>query len=300
MSRGGVDQAGAAWQTSPIVLELPTPRSHHVSAAGCTVHVVEWGTAAHPPLLLVHGGMAHARWWDLVATRLAARAHVFAVDLPGHGDSPWLDPVRYAHVEQPVVRELLGLLAPGPWTLGGHSNGGLQCVVTASDGDVPVDRLVLVDIPLDPTGPRLVRSGSGFRRMPQPRWTSREEAVAAFRLFPRDGDAPADALRHVAAHSVRARDDGTWTSKFDWRYFRERDPAAPHPYATFGPRLARLPYPTLVVRGERSSIQSAEDHAALLATIPRARGVVIGGAGHNPHVERAGETAAAIARFLGD
>jgi pimeloyl-ACP methyl ester carboxylesterase len=280
------------------VQDLPTPRSRHLVAAECSVHVVEWGIAAHPPLLLVHGGMAHARWWDLVASRLAAHAHVFAIDLPGHGDSPWLEPARYAHVEHPVLRELLRMLAPGPWALGGHSNGGLQCVVVASDGDVSVDRLVLVDIPLDPTGPRLVRSGSGFRRMPQPRWSSREEAVAAFRLFPRDGDVPADALRHVASHSVRAQDDGTWTSKFDWRYFRERDPAAPNPYAAFGARLARLSCPTLVVRGERSSVQSPDDHAALLTTIPHARGVVVAGAGHNPHIERAGETAAAIADFL--
>jgi len=277
------------------------PRPRHVVAAGCTVHVVEWGAAAQPPLLLLHGGMAHARWWDFVASRLAERAHVFAVDLPGHGESPWLEPARYAHVELAVVRELLAALLPGArWTLGGHSNGGLQAVVVASDGEPSIARLVIVDIPRDPTGDRLVRSGSGFRRMPQPRWPSRRAAVDAFRLFPRDGDAPPDVLRRLAEHSVREQDDGTWTSKFDWRYFRERDPAAPNPYAGFGARLARLPCPTLVVRGERSSIQSDEDHAAILATIPRARGAVIAGAGHNPHVERPDETAAAIARFLAE
>ena len=70
--------------------------------------------------------------------------------------------------------------------------------------------------------------------------------------------------------------------------------------ATPRARLVRLPCPTLVVRGERSSIQSDEDHAAILATIPRAHGVVIAGAGHNPHVERPDETAAAIARFVAE
>jgi pimeloyl-ACP methyl ester carboxylesterase len=122
--------------------------------------------------------------------------------------------------------------------------------------------------------------------------------VNAFRLFPKDGDPPADALRHVAETSVREQPDGTWTSKFDWRYFRERDPDAPNPYRGFAAQLARIACPTLVVRGERSSIQSADDHAALVTAIPDARGAVITGAGHNPHVERADETAAVIAAFL--
>lgn len=262
------------------------------------MHVVEWGDASAPPVLLVHGGMAHARWWDLVAARLVPHLHVFAVDLPGHGDSPWLEPARYAHVEIPVVRDLLATLAVGPWTLGGHSNGGLQAVVAVTSDHLPVERLLLVDIPRDPSAERLVKSGTVFRRMPQPRWATRAEAEAAFRLFPRDGDPPAAAIAHLAAHSVREEPDGSWTSKFDWRYFRGRDPEAPNPYRDFVMQLGRIPCPTLLVRGERSSIQSPEDHAAILAAIPHARGLVIPGAGHNPHVERAAETADAIVRFV--
>jgi pimeloyl-ACP methyl ester carboxylesterase len=273
------------------------PRSRVVSAAGCDVHVVEWGDPASPPLMLLHGGMAHARWWDAVAARLADRLHVVAVDLPGHGDSPWLEPPRYAFVELAVVHALLGEVRAGPWALGGHSNGGLQAVVAATEG-APVARLVTVDVPPDPATPQLLRSGKGFRRMPQPAWPSRDAAIAAFRLYPRDGDAPADALRHVAAHSVRELPDGTWTSKFDWRYFRGRDASAPNPYAGFAERLARIPCPTLVLRGARSTIQTAEAHATLLARIPDAHGVVIADAGHNPHIERAAETAAAIAAFV--
>lgn len=275
-----------------------SPRFRRVDAAGCDVHLVEWGEPSARPILLLHGGMAHARWWDAVASRLATSAHVVAVDLPGHGESPWLEPARYAHMEIPVIRALLRSLSPEPCILGGHSNGGLQAVVVAAAGDVALDRLVLVDIPRDPGGERLVRSGTLFRRMPQPRWRSFDEAVDAFRLFPKDGDPPADALRHVAETSVRQQPDGTWTSKFDWRYFRERDPDAPNPYFDFTAQLRRIACPTLVVRGARSSIQTAADHAELVTLIPDARGAEIAGAGHNPHVERAAETAAMIAAFL--
>jgi thioesterase domain-containing protein len=195
-----------------------------------------------------------------------------------------------------VIHELIGTLAPGPWSLGGHSNGGLLAVVAATDGS-PVVRLVTIDIPSNPVTPQLLRSGRSFRRIPQPQWTSRDEAMNAFRLFPRDGDAPPDVLRHVGWHSVRESADGTWTSKFDWRYFRSRNAESPNPYLDFDARLARIPCPTLVVRGERSSIQTADEHAILMSRIPQPHAVVIAGAGHNPHLERPADTADAIARF---
>lgn len=283
------------------MLVLPaTPRPRLLDAGGCRVHVVEWGESGRPPLLLLHGGMAHARWWDLVAARLADRLHVVAADMPGHGDSPWLEPSQYPRVELPVIQALLAQLSDGPWTLGGHSNGGLQAAVVAAAG-AALARLVLVDVPLDPTAPRLLRSGKGFRRLPQPRWATREEAVAAFRLFPRDGDAAPEVLRYLGTHSVREVGDGGWTSKFDWRYFRARSPEQASPYLGFTELLGRIRCSTLVVRGSASSIQSAEDHAALLARIPSATGTVIAAAGHNPHVEQPDATASAIAEFvLGD
>jgi pimeloyl-ACP methyl ester carboxylesterase len=241
--------------------------------------------------------MAHARWWDAVAARLAPQLHLFAVDLPGHGESPWLEPRRYAYVELPVIRALLAMLAPGPWIVAGHSNGGLQAVVLATEDDGLLRGLIVVDIPLDPMAPRLVQSGKGIRRLPQPRWPTRDAAVAAFRLFPKTGDASPETLADLGAHSVRETGDGSWTTKFDWRYFRGRDPEAPNPYVGFDARLARIRCPTLVIRGSQSSIQRAEDHETLLARLPDARGVTIAGAGHNPHVERPEATASAIRDF---
>lgn len=38
-------------------------------------------------IVLVHGGAAHARWWDHIAPLLATGRRVVAIDLSGHGDS---------------------------------------------------------------------------------------------------------------------------------------------------------------------------------------------------------------------
>ena len=57
-----------------------------VGVDGARVRARHWG----PPgdgLVLIHGGAAHARWWDHMAPLLAADSRVVALDLTGHGDS---------------------------------------------------------------------------------------------------------------------------------------------------------------------------------------------------------------------
>lgn len=41
-----------------------------------------------PPLLLLHGTTRSRRIWKPLVSPLAEKATVFAIDLPGHGDSP--------------------------------------------------------------------------------------------------------------------------------------------------------------------------------------------------------------------
>ena len=53
------------------------------------LHYVDWGNAAAPPLLLLHGGQDHCRNWDWVAERLRPDWHIIAPDLRGHGDCQW-------------------------------------------------------------------------------------------------------------------------------------------------------------------------------------------------------------------
>ena len=46
--------------------------SHYVEAAGVRLHYLEWaGPPGAPVLLLLHGYLAHAHWWDFVAPWLA-------------------------------------------------------------------------------------------------------------------------------------------------------------------------------------------------------------------------------------
>ena len=48
-----------------------------------------WGEKSNPPILLLHGFMAHAHVWDELAFFLSTNYFVIALDQRGHGDSEW-------------------------------------------------------------------------------------------------------------------------------------------------------------------------------------------------------------------
>jgi pimeloyl-ACP methyl ester carboxylesterase len=281
-------------------------RSIHLEVDGANLHVLEYGIGptggSNPsalPALLLHGGMAHSRWWDALAPLLRPALRCFALDRSGHGDSAWADPQRYGWERDLLdIEAVLRMLDPGPWVLIGHSQGGLLAVDVVTRARVPLAALVLVDIPLHPGAPRLQRTGETLRRIPQFRYASLEQAMRSFKPFPSPHRIPPPALRHLAEHSFKPTDDGGFTSKFHWAIFQRQRPEGPNPLAGFEARVARIPLPTLCVRGSESSILTADEHRQQVASLPRGRGVEIGGATHNPHVERPEETARAILSFV--
>ena len=101
------------------------PVDRFVTVNGLRIHYVDWGNAAAPPLILVHGLDRVARTFDHVAPHFTGRYRVIAVDMRGHGDSDWDPQARY--VVEDHVGDLEGLVAQlglKNITLWGNSTGG--------------------------------------------------------------------------------------------------------------------------------------------------------------------------------
>src|SRR6185436_17827458 len=65
---------------------IQTPiEERFIIVAGCRIHYLLWGKAGSPGLILVHGGFAHAHWWDFIAPLFAQDYRVAALDLSGMG-----------------------------------------------------------------------------------------------------------------------------------------------------------------------------------------------------------------------
>lgn len=123
------------------------PTRGYLRAGTISLSYLEWGGAGRP-LLLLHGITSNAWAWWRVAPALAAQGyHVYALDMPGHGES---DETHDHHMDQlgALAGAALRELALTEVTLIGHSWGGATALALASGADAlhaALSRVVLVD-----------------------------------------------------------------------------------------------------------------------------------------------------------
>ena len=112
------------------------PISHYYYSHRLKLHFWDWGVDDKPTLILVHGGLDHARNWDWVARVLREHFHVYALDLRGHGNSQWATGALYSIAEHVLdLSALADIINDSPIYLVGHSLGGT--VVLFYSGSTP-------------------------------------------------------------------------------------------------------------------------------------------------------------------
>ena len=121
--------------------------SHFVEVDGVTVHYQEFGDAANPTLILIHGYTASTYVWQTVAPMLAGENfHVVAVDLLGFGFSEKPAWFEYSIVSQArMIERFMDRIGIGRAILVGSSYGGAVASTVALDYRERVEKLVLVD-----------------------------------------------------------------------------------------------------------------------------------------------------------
>ncbi|MFD1825451.1 alpha/beta fold hydrolase [Mumia zhuanghuii] len=216
-----------------------------VKVEGARITYRAWGRAGAPVVVLVHGGAAHAGWWDHVAPFLTAAHRVVALDLSGHGESDR----RASYDLETYAAEVLAVAdaeAAGsgekPCVIG-HSMGGFVVLTAAREHGVRLAGVCAIDSPVQQMSPEARAWRASGRHAPGNKvYPSREAVVARFRPLPEDGPALPYVRDHLAPASVREVEGG-WTWKFD-------------PNVFFGAQmepedLAKTVCPTALIRGER-------------------------------------------------
>lgn len=268
-------------------------RAHSRTAIvnGLRLHFLESGRAGAAGLCFLHGGAAHAHWFDAVTPAFTDRFHVVALDQRGHGESQWAEPPAYG--TEDFAADLLGLLDMLGWsrtTLVGHSMGGHNAMAFAAWHPERVSALVIVDSrPVIPAERLHVMHARG-RRSPRLHATA-EAAAATFRLLPRETLADAALLAHMGRAAV-ARRNGGWGWRFDPATHGERRPVDAWPL------LPKIAAPTLIVRGGLSPVLTAEMADRLRASIPQASLVTIPNAYHHLTLDAPADFRVALRHFL--
>jgi lipase len=248
----------------------------------------EWGDAAAPRVVCLHGVTSHGRHFARLAERLAGQYRVLAPDLLGHGDSPHEPPWSIdAHVD--------GVLAsvgaePGTWL--GHSFGGRLAFEIAAREPAAVERLVLLDpaILLDP-GVALFAAENARRERA---YASFDDAIERRYEESQLHGAPQDLLEAELADHLVPSDDGLWR----YRYSQAAVVAAYGEMASAPPAFEQVRVPTLLVLGEVSYLpydHLLDEHVAALGELLR---VIRVRGGHTVLWDALDETAEAVAAFL--
>ena len=101
---------------------MPHVTVSRVDTSGLTLAVREHA-GAEPAILALHGLASNARWWDLVAERIAPRRRILAVDLRGHGESDRPDSGYDLATVADDLKRLTDAIHPRPLVVAGHSWG---------------------------------------------------------------------------------------------------------------------------------------------------------------------------------
>lgn len=218
-----------------------------VTVNGTRIHFRAWGEPGAPGLVLVHGGGAHARWWDHIGPLLAAGRRVVALDLSGHGDSGRREGYGFDLWADEVMAVPAAAGATGPPVLIGHSLGGAVVLQAALTFGAELTGIVVVDTPIRHLSPE--EQAARERRAFGPPRVYRElaEALGRFRPIPAQPGCLPYVTDHIARTSLR-QVSGGWTWKFDPVIFN-RDPISPS-------QLSRLDCRVALFRAEHGLLSS--------------------------------------------
>lgn len=244
-----------------------------------------------PAVALVHGWGLNLRVWDELRADLARTHTVHAIDLPGHGRSPF-DPGRSdLRAQAAAVLDAL----PARFTLMGWSLGGQLALQIASTAQARVTDLILVA-----TTPKFQRDDT---------WPAglRPSVLETFATF------LGDDYRGTVADFLELQVRGSTDAELVLRKLRAALFAhgeATTPALLAGLRILRdtdlraelpgIAARTLVISGQYDRITPPAASAALCAMLPHARALEFRRAGHAPFLSHASEFTAAVQGFFAE
>ena len=254
-----------------------------------------FGGEGLPPLVILHGLLGSSRNWTTTGKLLTRTFEVFALDVRGHGDSPFAPPpagdYSYAALAGDVAAWLDARGVRRPVLLG-HSLGGKIAMRLAVDDPARLRALVVADIAPRDYAPHHAAAFAAMRGLNLAALTSRAEAEKF--LFAQLGDQ--NLARFLLTNLVREADDA-----FRWRVdvggLSAALPQLSHSSLAPGGAYSG---PALFLRGDQSDFILESDRPQIATHFPRHQILTLGRAGYNLHVDQPAAFTAALEYFALD
>lgn len=251
------------------------------------VAYVLWpGSSASGCCVCVHGLTRNARDFDVLAQAISTDyGAVVCPDIVGRGDSDRLAyPEDYGYPQYMAdMAALIARLGEERIDWVGTSMGGLIGMMLAAQPGSPIRRLVLNDIGAVIPGSALERLAAYVGKAPA---FESERDVEAYmrRVYSSFGTLDDAQWAHLARHGAHRDDAGRWTLNYDPAIAQGfvRNAAGGFDDVDLWAVWRRVRCPTLILRGERSDILSADCAREMVARNTCAQWVEIPNVGHAP------------------
>jgi 2-hydroxy-6-oxonona-2,4-dienedioate hydrolase len=269
--------------------------SRTVQTSRYRTHYYEAGSGH--PLILLHGSGPGATGWSNFRPNiepLSQQFHVYAVDMPGWGESDTQnDELGRDHPADVIA--FMDELGIEKAALVGNSMGGMTAVATAVRHPDRVSHLVSMGAPapgLDIFGAAGFSEGLKvlFHAYREPTSENMKKLV---QIMCFDQSMATDELAGLRSAAALAHPEhlDDWNTLWD-------SPQPPNPYFGLLPEVAKLSVPTLALHGRDDRVVSFEHTLRFLAAIPTSRAHIINRCGHWLQIEHADEFNRVITDFV--
>lgn len=237
-----------------------------------------------PPVVLLHAFPFDARMWRETAAALAQRVQIITPDVRGFGHSDLgSEPFSIADLADDVAALLDALKVPTA-TVGGMSMGGYVALAFAARHPKRLTSLILADSKAAADPPE----GRQGREAALALVESQGVAALLDKQIPRLLSAHASDSLRAQVRRLGTQEPAPVIAAI--RALRDRPDRTPE--------LGSIRVPTLLIVGSEDELSPPAEAEDMAARIPRARVVVIPGAGHLSNLENPDAFSAALTGFL--
>lgn len=269
-------------------------RSHTIQLNGMPFYYAEV-PGPGPRLLILHGLTGSHDEFLHLAPILARQAHLYLLDMRGHGRSGWAESYTVADYGRDVVAFLQDVVGETAVVVG-HSLGGIVATWVAANRPDLVRGLILAE--------------PGFYIMQHLASSWIQPYFVSLRDRLRQHDAQGESLAQMMAYVGQTSVDTAVPDAVQQQAIQlmQVDPAVLEPLLSNGllgnedpdTLLAQIHCPTHLIAAESGSggVMTLEDVQRVVAQVPQAAHTIVTGTGHDIHLDRPQAFFRAVVSFL--